>query len=241
MRNMKVKDFFVNIARKIKANFGWKSALFLGICIAMLAIDLLTKHFEEADNWNFTVIPGFIEVSSGHRNDGASLGWLSEYEWGMSLLIALTCIAVPVFILVVLLLPERAALLKFCVYMALAGALGNLVDRIALGEVRDFIGMNFGFVSFHCNFADIWLMVGLVVAILDLLFFSEWAVFPLTKKAREAQAEQRRREEEKKLQTPDRLKTSASEGGSEGAGASASADVVLTEESGKAKESDKDE
>ena len=61
------------------------------------------------------------------------------------------------------------------------------------------IGMNFGFVSFVCNFADVWLMVGLVLAIIDLLFLSEWAVFPLTKKARAAQAERRRQEERDKL------------------------------------------
>lgn len=196
---MKAKDFFVKIGARIKANFGWKSALFLGICIVLLATDLLTKHFEEANRWNFTVIPGFIEVVSGHRNDGASLGMGGDTSWALPLFITLTFIAVPVFIAIILLLPERFTLLKLCIYMALAGALGNLVDRLAFGEVRDFIGMNFGFVSFVCNFADIWLMVGIVLAIIDLLFLNEWAAFPLTKKAKAAQAAQKKREEEKKL------------------------------------------
>ncbi len=193
---MSVKDFFVKTGRRIKSNFGWKSALFLVICIGMLAADLLTKHFAESDGWRFTVIPGFIEVVEVKYNDGASLGMGSGL---VPLFIALTFIAIPIFIAAILLLPERAALLKFCIYMALAGAIGNLVDRIAFGEVRDFIYMNFGFIDFICNLADVWLMVGLVLAIIDLLFLSEWAAFPLTKKARAAQAERRRQEERDKL------------------------------------------
>lgn len=193
---MSVKDFFVKTGRRIKSNFGWKSALFLVICIGMLAADLLTKHFAESDGWRFTVIPGFIEVVEVKYNDGASLGMGSGL---VPLFIALTFIAIPIFIAAILLLPERAALLKFCIYMALAGAIGNLVDRIAFGKVRDFIYMNFGFIDFICNLADVWLMVGLVLAIIDLLFLSEWAAFPLTKKARAAQAERRRQEERDKL------------------------------------------
>lgn len=193
---MSVKDFFVKTGRRIKSNFGWKSALFLVICIGKLAADLLTKHFAESDGWRFTVIPGFIEVVEVKYNDGASLGMGSGL---VPLFIALTFIAIPIFIAAILLLPERAALLKFCIYMALAGAIGNLVDRIAFGKVRDFIYMNFGFIDFICNLADVWLMVGLVLAIIDLLFLSEWAAFPLTKKARAAQAERRRQEERDKL------------------------------------------
>ena len=193
---MSVKDFFVKTGRRIKSNFGWKSALFLVICVGMLAADLLTKRFAESDGWRFTVIPGFIEVVEVKYNDGASLGMGSGL---VPLFIALTFIAIPIFIAAILLLPERAALLKFCIYMALAGAIGNLVDRIAFGKVRDFIYMNFGFIDFICNLADVWLMVGLVLAIIDLLFLSEWAAFPLTKKARAAQAERRRQEERDKL------------------------------------------
>ena len=36
------------------------------------------------------------------------------------------------------------------------------------------------------------------MAVLDMLFFNEWAVLPLTKRARAAQAEHRKREEAKK-------------------------------------------
>lgn len=193
----KIKQFFISLGRRIKANFGWKSALFAGICIILLAADLLTKHFAEADGWRFTIIPKFLEIVDVVHNDGASLGMGGGTNWALPLFITLTFIMVPVFIAVILLLPERFTLLKLCLYMATAGALGNLVDRLAFGYVRDFIGMDWGFVSYVCNLADVWLMVGLVLAIIDMLFLNEISVFPLTKSARAAQAERKKREEEK--------------------------------------------
>lgn len=201
---MKVKEFFVKTGARIKANFGWKSALFLGLCVLMLAADLLTKHFAEADGWQFKIIPGFIEVVDMIYNDGMAFG---AWSGAVPFFIALTFIAVPVFICVVLLLPERFVLLKFSVYMVIAGAIGNLVDRMAFGMVRDFIKMDFGFTGFICNVADIWLVVGIVLAIIDLLFLNEWAAFPLTKKARAARAEQKKREAEKEQEKSDSAQT----------------------------------
>lgn len=163
----------------------------------MLAADLLTKHFAEADGWCFTIIPKFLEIVDVVHNDGASLGMGGGTNWALPLFITLTFIMAPVFIAVILLLPERFTLLKLCLNMATAGALGNLADRLAFGYVRDFIGMDWGFVSYVCNLADVWLMVGLVLAIIDMLFLNEISVFPLTKSARAAQAEKKKREEEK--------------------------------------------
>ena len=101
----KIKQFFISLGRRIKANFGWKSALFAGICIILLAADLLTKHFAEADGWRFTIIPKFLEIVDVVHNDGASLGMGGGTNWALPLFITLTFIMVPVFIAVILLLP----------------------------------------------------------------------------------------------------------------------------------------
>ena len=69
----KIKQFFISLGRRIKANFGWKSALFAGICIILLAADLLTKHFYEADGWRFTIIPKVLEIVDVVHNNGATL------------------------------------------------------------------------------------------------------------------------------------------------------------------------
>ncbi len=57
--------------------------------------------------------------------------------------------------------------------MVLGGAIGNLIDRILLGHVTDFIQVWFGnwaFPSF--NVADAGISVGAVLLIIDALFFS---------------------------------------------------------------------
>ncbi len=194
----KVKDFLIKTGKRVKNCFGWKSALFLGIFAILLVTDLLTKHFAEQDGWNFTVIPGFIEVDGVVHNTGASFGMGGGQRWAQVLFIVLTFIIVPVLFGTVLLLPERFTVLKFSLYMINAGAVGNLVDRLAFGYVRDFISMDWGLVSYVCNFADIWLVVGIIIVIIDFLFLNEMSVLPLTKRAKEAAAQRREREENEK-------------------------------------------
>ena len=83
--------------------------------------------------------------------------------------------------------------------MLIAGALGNLVDRLAFFEVRDWFGLNiFGRLAF-CNFADFWITFGTALAILDIMFINEFALFPLTKKAKAAQAKHKENEENKEI------------------------------------------
>ena len=72
------------------------------------------------------------------------------------------------------------------------------MDRIALYEVRDWFGLNiFGSMAF-CNFADFWIVLGAILAVIDLMFLNEYAVFPLTKTAKAAQQAKKEEEERKK-------------------------------------------
>ena len=100
--------------------------------------------------------------------------------------------------------------------MLIAGAIGNLIDRfiylsdilipnwgipisqLAYGGVRDWFGLNmFGKMAF-CNFADFWIVLGAILAVVDLMFLNEYAVFPLTKAAKAAQKAKKEEEEAKK-------------------------------------------
>lgn len=53
--------------------------------------------------------------------------------------------------------------------LILGGAIGNLIDRIFLGYVRDFIRMSI--FSFTFNIADACLCVGLVLIAIHIIFF----------------------------------------------------------------------
>lgn len=185
--------------KKLKVNVGWKSLILIGVCVVLILVDLLTKIFEERYGWNFIVIPHFIEVESGSRNPGCAFSFLANASWGQPFLIVMTFILLVALIAVFIFLPERFTLLKVALCLIVAGAIGNLIDRIAYREVRDFVGVNMFGKMVSCNFADFWIVFGTVVAVVDMLFLNEWSVFPLTKKAKEAQ--KARDEQEVKAET----------------------------------------
>lgn len=171
--------------------------ILLAVFAALLAVDLILKECEVKFDWNFTVIPKFIWVQSGQKNTGAAFSFLADSAWGRAFLIILSVVMFIVVAVFFIFLPERFAVLKLALAMIGAGALGNLIDRIALGYVRDFVWMwIFGSVA-CCNFADFWIVLGVILAIADVLFFNEWAILPLTKGAKARVAAREKAEEEK--------------------------------------------
>ncbi len=170
---------------KIKAHFGKVAAIMIAVFAVLLALDLILKHFAFRDNWSFTVIPNLIWVKE-ERNYGAAFSFLADTSWGRVFLIVLTFILLAAIIFVFIILPERFVVLKLVLAMMAAGALGNLIDRLAFGYVRDFVYLNMFFSSPCCNFADFWVVIGAVIGVIDALFLDEFAVIPLTKKAKAA-------------------------------------------------------
>lgn len=185
---------------RIKLHFGKVSAVLIAVFAVLLATDLILKACEEAYGWNFTVIPKFIWVESGSHNYGAAFSFLSDTEWGRIFFIVLTFIMLAVMVAAFLLLPERFVGFKTALAMIAAGALGNLIDRLAFGYVRDFVWVNIFGNWACCNFADFWIVFGVIWAVIDLLFLNEWAVLPLTKTAREAQRKRELAEKGKSVQ-----------------------------------------
>jgi signal peptidase II len=181
--------------KKFKINFGLVSFIMVVVFAVLLATDLITKTCEESFNWNFNVLRGLIYVESGNRNPGAAFSFLANADWGQTFLIIVTFVMLIALIAFFIYLPERFVLLKLALAMIISGAVGNLVDRIAFSEVRDFVWVNMLGKWACCNFADFWIVFGIIIAIVDMLFFNEWSVFPLTKKAKAAQAERKRQEQ----------------------------------------------
>lgn len=205
------------IKSRFKPHIGKKSIILIAVCGVLIAADLLTKYFEELYGWNFTVIPGFIEVLSRLRNQGCAFSFLNDNpQIGQPVLISFTSLMLVVLIFVFTVTPERFTVIKIAVSIIIAGAIGNLVDRCMLHEVRDFIGLNMLFNSsrlVYCNLADFFIVIGAVLILADMLFFNENAVFPLTKKAKAAQA--KRAEEEKANNGQSPASDSATESGAD--------------------------
>lgn len=189
---------------KLKVHFGKVSAILIAVFAVLLTTDLVLKFCEEKYNWNFTVIPKLIWVESGSHNYGAAFSFLSDTEWGRIFFIVLTFIMLGVMIAAFLLLPERFVGFKTALVMLASGALGNLIDRLAFGYVRDFVWVNIFGNWACCNFADFWIVFGVIWAVIDIMCLNEWAVLPLTKSAREAAKKRELAEKEKAENTEDK-------------------------------------
>ena len=172
---------------KLKVSFGISGLILLAVFAVLLTADLVLKVCAEKYGWQFTVIPGLIEVVHVQHNSGSAFSFLADKPWAQTFFIVLTFIMLALMIAAFLLIPKRFVVLKVAIIMVAAGAVGNLVDRLAFAYVRDFVNVwMFGSMA-CCNFADFWIVFGAIIAVIDLLFLNEWSVFPLTKSAKAAQ------------------------------------------------------
>lgn len=167
MRKPDLRKYFYDDPRK--------TALYLGIeaviMFAYLALDLLTKEFVygpiAAGKPDIILIEGVLRFTAV-ENTGASFGIFSD---ATSVLLAVACVTFVVLAtLWVFSVKERNGFFRAALILMLAGALGNIVDRIAFGYVRDFI--YFELIDFAVfNFADSGLCVGCGCMIVYIIFF----------------------------------------------------------------------
>ena len=141
----------------------------LSIVVFAIAIDLLLKffiqkHFLDGGE-KINIIKGVLSITYT-ENRGVAWGLFS----GKTLGIIITSI-VFVIILVVwdIFNTDRHPLNFIGFSLILAGAIGNFIDRIFLGYVRDFIALDF--INFPIfNFADICITVGCILYVIYTLF-----------------------------------------------------------------------
>ena len=148
----------------------------VSIFVSVLLLDLLTKGLIIPNlipnvGDKVAVMPGFISFVFV-KNRGAAWGIFGN---STVFLIIFSIITLGVFILFYILRVKKvknkiSSLLGISVGLIAGGCIGNLIDRIAFGYVRDFI--NFDFMSFPVfNFADIALTVGMIIMVVYFIFF----------------------------------------------------------------------
>ena len=134
-------------------------------------------------------IPDFLGIKTT-VNTGVSFGWFGDKPWAMPVFIAVTAVALVVFFIFFIKTARRKRFLRVALVLIMVGAAGNLIDRSVMSGVRDLIWMNFGFVQFSNNLADIAIFIGAVMFILALLFVDDDAVFRPNKKKEEKELEE---------------------------------------------------
>ncbi len=146
-----------------------KSWLKIFVCVVfVLVLDLLTKHFLFKIDY-FNLIPYVISIANNGGNTGAAWGVFSGHTATLIIVSALLIIALLIFNFFI-----KRKTTFYCISFAfiLGGALGNLIDRLTLGYVRDFIFLDF-FPTFPVfNLADSFLTIGAIMMVIYLLFLS---------------------------------------------------------------------
>lgn len=145
------------------------------IAAVVMAADQITKAWAIAKLKPVVlveVIPGFFRLVYA-TNRGVAFSMFADGEFDARWIFAVISIAAAVFVSVYLL---RASLgktrLSTALALLLAGIVGNLVDRVRLGEVVDFLGFHwqdkYSWPIF--NLADSAICIGAVLLALEMLF-----------------------------------------------------------------------
>ena len=197
--NRKEKNIFRESFEEIKAYFKdfrfdkphMKAALPFFIEILLFAFiitfDLTMKDYlyDFVVNRNggyYTVVEGFFALNYS-ENTGMGFGLGQDSTTGITVM---TCIVIVVVIGYLAVFRKDKAYIRIPLVMVAAGGIGNLVDRIALGYVRDFF--EFTFMDFAIfNIADSFVTVGAIALIIGLIVMM--AVTAKDEKARQAAEE----------------------------------------------------
>lgn len=134
------------------------------IVVLGIALDMITKHITMGVNT--PIIEGIVSAIFTW-NTGA--GWSILSDQTLILTIFSAILVIGLILLIIFYRPQNT-LFSVGTGLVLAGAIGNLIDRIAFGAVRDFIHLDF--MSFPIfNVADILLTFGAILIGIWLVFF----------------------------------------------------------------------
>lgn len=126
--------------------------------------DYLYKLVVEQNGGNMAVIEGFFDLTYS-ENTGMGFGMGSDSTLGITIM---TFIIVVVVICYLLVFRKDKPYIRIPLIMVAAGGIGNLVDRLAFGYVRDFF--EFTFMNFAIfNVADSFITIGALALIIGLI------------------------------------------------------------------------
>ena len=149
-------------------------AVFLGIALLVLVLDAWSKSWivhHMALYQSIDVIPHLLALTLLH-NTGAAFSLLYSASGRQRWLFAGIALLVSSGLLVwIARLRPGMELLGVAISLVLGGALGNLLDRLRLGYVVDFIHVYHGSWHFPAfNLADSAITLGAILLLIDMLF-----------------------------------------------------------------------
>lgn len=145
-------------------------ALYIGIAILVAVIDQVIKCFVVAylkPVSSVCAIPNILNLSYV-ENRGVAFGMFSNMR---IVFIIVTSIVIILFAYLLTKNYKNSKLFSVSAALIIGGGLGNLIDRIFVGYVVDYLALTF--FPPVCNFADYAITAGTVLLIIYLIFFAD--------------------------------------------------------------------
>jgi len=151
-----------------RTNFRQRLPWLLGVSGIIVCLDQVTKWWVYNNlgrRESISVISGFFDIVHVH-NTGAAFGFFSGWQQGLTVL---SITAILGFLVYFFYMPSGSRLILFALAMVIAGAVGNVMDRLQWGFVVDFIDWHYKEV-YHWpafNIADSSISIALFLLIIE--------------------------------------------------------------------------
>jgi len=133
--------------------------------ISKIAMKVISNFYSES----FTIIKDFFYITYA-ENTGAAFSILKGQRWFFVIMALIVCVVITFYIIKY----KPKKLEKISLQLILAGAIGNVIDRLVYGYVIDFLDFYiFGYDFPVFNIADSCITIGAVLLIISELFFGE--------------------------------------------------------------------
>lgn len=147
-------------------------AILAAVTALVLVIDQATKVYIDRTMQLYQSIPvidGLFSITY-MRNKGAAFSFLSNFDYRLPFFILVSLVAVVAILVAYRKLRDDQRFAALSLSLILSGAVGNLIDRIRLGEVIDFLDV---FWRTHhwpaFNVADSAICVGVALLAVDMV------------------------------------------------------------------------
>lgn len=144
--------------------------IYVFLFLIMLVIDQYTKYIIDTNfllGESSVVIDGFFNLTYV-QNRGMAFGL---FQGKIDVVSIIALFAVLIILGFFIKNFRKMSILERIAYtMIFSGAIGNLIDRFLRGYVIDMLDFR-GIWSFIFNFADVWINIGVILIIVEYIFF----------------------------------------------------------------------
>lgn len=137
------------------------------IAVLVAVIDQVIKYFVVQGLQGTGVvsfIPGILDLTYV-ENKGVAFGMFTNLRW---FFVAFVSVVIVLFLVLLIKNKGKSKVFSIACALIIGGGLGNLIDRIFLGYVVDYLALTF--FPPVCNFADYCITAGTILLIVYLLF-----------------------------------------------------------------------